>query len=487
MTFVKQRETIFRRRPSPTQLAQALLAAVLTLTLSACGGSANIPVSSASGPQVYMSPAMGGAPMIAHSSVVTPATYSIDDTTKTFADTTYAFSDTQSGGQVQYSGKLCPDTSNSNCPSAPVFQRGLLEAELTYACGQPTGNGCTGVFSNLPPVWAVELTGQAGGLAEIQGLPLAPLVPAVSCPAMTTPQTFLFVTLPNHLNLGPLAGQSWNPQIETAYGSVDLSASGSTVTLNNIAQYTLPSGGVSGTPVNPSASTVTGVCSQTPYGNTVSVPGQVTITNPGSSNQNVTPQALLGIGPSGLLVEDNGTTNIGTAINPPFYQNALGAGTGAIGLPKSSSVVDTGALVGAQYLGFFYGGGQSNTTWSTSPASFGFPSLPANCATVTPQTSTILYGGDFTNSNPTTSTTGYGNCDFAVDLGTQDAATNGLYPSATVYVGSGFGTNTTGKTYSFPAVGIAGQVNGKYAIFLIGMDSVGSPNQAWGIYLLQSN
>jgi hypothetical protein len=56
-----------------------------------------------------------------------------------------------------------------------------------------------------------------------------------------------------------------------------------------------------------------------------------------------------------------------------------------------------------------------------------------------------------------------------------------------VYVGSGFGTNTTGKTYSFPAVAIAGQLNGKYAIFLIGVDSTGSPHQAWGIYLLQSN
>ena len=109
----------------------------------------------------------------------------------------------------------------------------------------------------------------------------------------------------------------------------------------------------------------------------------------------------------------------------------------------------------------------------------------------------MLYGGDFESNKPTASTTGYGNCDFAIDLGAQDTATNGLYPAATVYVGSGFGTNTTantfggtnttGKTYSFPAVAIAGQLNGKYAIFLIGMDATGSPNQAWGIYLLQSN
>jgi hypothetical protein len=103
----------------------------------------------------------------------------------------------------------------------------------------------------------------------------------------------------------------------------------------------------------------------------------------------------------------------------------------------------------------------------------------------------MLYGGDFTGNNPAASTVqsggGFGNCDFAIDLGAQDASTNGLYPAATVYVGSGFAANTTGKSYSFPAVAIAGQLNGKFAIFLIGEDTVGSPNQAWGIYLLQSN
>jgi hypothetical protein len=67
-------------------------------------------------------------------------------------------------------------------------------------------------------------------------------------------------------------------------------------------------------------------------------------------------------------------------------------------------------------------------------------------------------------------------------------------PNATVWVGgAGAGTvyasNIVGSTYSFSAVAIAGQLNvagqtnGKYAIFLIGKDST----QPWVIYLLQSN
>jgi hypothetical protein len=38
-------------------------------------------------------------------------------------------------------------------------------------------------------------------------------------------------------------------------------------------------------------------------------------------------------------------------------------------------------------------------------------------------------------------------------------------------------------TDSISAVAIAGQLNGKYAVFLLGVDST----QPWAIYLLQSN
>jgi hypothetical protein len=102
---------------------------------------------------------------------------------------------------------------------------------------------------------------------------------------------------------------------------------------------------------------------------------------------------------------------------------------------------------------------------------------------VAASTGTLIYGGDYTNEDPSTSSSGYGNCDVAIDLGAQDSSNNGLYPQATVWIGAAYAGNTTGNTYSFLAVAIAGQINGKYAIFLLGFDNV----QPWAIYLLQSN
>jgi len=452
------------------------VALVFAAVLSGCSGSANISTSTASSPQLYVAPVIyGGAGSITNS----VAMYSIDDTaspTPTFAEEGYSFIGGQSGLQINYSGDVA------------VLSRGLREFESTYA------NGVTYNSPQAGSGWAMELAGQGGGLLQLTGQAFVPLVPAITCPSMTSAETFLFVTLPARLITAGTNQDTWNPQLETAYGSVDISGSGSTVTLANIKQFTLPPvpGSAPGEPANPSAASVTGACSLTVYGNTVAIPSNPTIITDPAGTTTINPQATMGIGPSGLLVEDNGS-NDSQAPKGTFYENVLGAGTGAIGLPKPASAVDTSLLVEAQYLGFFYGSGSSGsaTDWSSSVASFGFSSLPSTCATVATQTSTMLFGGDFTGNNPATSAVqsngGFGNCDFAIDLGAQDSSSNGLFPAATVYVGSGFGTNTTGKSYSFPAVAIAGQLNGKYAVFVIGEDTTGSPNQAWGIYLLQSN
>jgi hypothetical protein len=443
-------------------LAVLLVAALL----DGCSNSANISTSTASSPQLYMAPTViGGSGGVTS----TDATYSISDKDLTFEQKTYAFNGYQSGAQVNYSGKFTS------------LSRGLLKLDVNYACGTPTLEGCPGVTPPADPGWAVELANQDGGLLQMPGQPFIPLVPATDCPSMSSAETFLFVTLPAPVLTGATTTKgNWNPGLETAYGSVDISATGSAVTLAKINQYFLSGGKNLSVPTS-----VTGACSTTVYGNTVAIPANPTITT-GTGGTTISQQAMMGIGPSGLLVEDNGTSGSGTT-SP--YENALGAGTGAIGLPKPSSAIAASSLVGAQYMGFFYGSGSSGSTtnWSSTVASFGFASLPASCASVATQTSTMLYGGDFKNEDPTTSTDGFGRCDFAIDLGVQDASTNGLYPTATVYVGSSFATNTTGKTYSFSAVAIAGQLNGKYAIFLIGEDTTGSPNQAWGIYLLQSN
>ena len=485
MTFRKKTLWLSGKQARPLRLVLASLATVLAVILSACSSSANISKATASGPQLYMTPVIReGVPNPAFTN--SPATISIDDAALTFAQRTYSIGAHGTVVQVNYSGKLAS------------LARGLEELELTYACTDT--NNCDGITYTSPQTdsgWAVELPDQDGGLLQLAGQPFVPLAPAVTCPSMSSAETFLFVTLPDTMITTGTGSVDWNPTVETAYGSVDISASGSTVTFANISQYILPSTG-GGKLTN--SSSVTGTCPSTVYGNTVAIPANATVTDPGDGTPTtVTAQAMMGIGPSGLLVENNGSAS-------GKHENVLGAGTGAIGLPKPSSAVDTNALVGAQYLGFFYGSGSSNdgtssgtaTSWSSSVASFGFTSLPSTCAAVAPQTSTMLYGGDFTGNNPAVSTVqsggGYGNCDFAIDLGAQDASTNGLYPAATVYVGSGFATNTAGTTdcgltnsYCFPAVAIAGQLNGKFAIFLVGEDTAGSPNQAWGIYLLQSN
>jgi hypothetical protein len=489
MTFLRQHALVSKRQTLRKRLVPGLLILLLAGMVSACGGgSAHIPAATASGPQLYMTPVIHGG---SGSTTSTTATYSIDDKALTFAQATYAVNEAQSGAQTNYSGDI----------AFPGLARGLQELELTYNSCATDAGGCTSQTYKPPQPasgWAVELSGQDGGLLQLVAppgtynagpQPFVPLVPAVTCPSMKSAQAFQFVTLPSSLITSGTAPSTWNPQSETAYGSVDISASGSAVTLANIKQYILPSAG-GGTPANaPSSSVpVPGACSPTVYGNTVAIPPNPTLTTTGG-NTSSGPQAMMGIGPSGLLVEDNGTFSQTRA---PYYENSLGAGTGAIGLPKPSSALSTSSLLGAQYLGFFYGSGSAGSAnSSTSLASFGFSSQPSTCAAVTAQTSTMLYGGDFTNNNPAASAVqangGFGNCDFAIDLGAQDSSNNGLYSAATVYVGLGFAANTTGKSYSFPAVAIAGQLNGKFAIFLIGEDTAGSPNQAWGIYLLQSN
>jgi hypothetical protein len=400
--------------------------------------------------------------------------------TNTIDDVNHMYSQIQYGDNGTYSKVL-------TAGNFTVNQRGLRILGFTtqYATGvsQP-------VATYDPPVsggFALELAGQAGGLIQPmqtpqssapQVVPVKPMVAAINCPNLSAAQTYLFITM--------LGYGGWNAATDTAYGTVDISTDGTAVNFNNIAQFTLPSAGGSGIPTQPSSATKSGICNSTSFGQLIAVPGQVVTTDPGGVNQSRPPQAQIGIGPDQLLVEDNGSA---TALNPvgapplASYENVLGAGNGAVGLPRSSSPVDTGSVVDSQYLGFIYAAGDSSNLGSSHVASFGFPATPSACSSVAASTSTLIYGGDFKNDNPSSSSDGFGNCDFAVDLGPQDFASNGLYRNATVWVGASYTGNTTGVGYWFSAVAIAGQLSGKYAMFLLGKDA----NQPWEIYLIQSN
>jgi hypothetical protein len=478
----------------PAQLRTASIRIVNGLVLMSvigCGGSSN-PTSPTStttatampGPQAYLAPSVAGAAVGINS-------FTIDDAADTFSQSTFLLEPPiQQGAQVINAGVIA------------VAKRGLRSLGIT--ANYVANNGSSGVPPGYYPVtyrppeqgsYAVELAGQVGGLEQLVGQPMGPLVAATQCPTQTKAQTYLFVTIPAALAPPmtiPRPPDTWDPTSETAYGSVDVTSSGQTVTFQNIQQFTLPSEGGTRAPSAPAPSSATGACGSTFFGNTIAVPGQLTITNPGNG-QSTSGQAVLGLGASGgLLVEDNGLDTIqapaGEPLNVP-YVNVLGAGTGAVGVPQPSSPIDAGAAVGAQYLGFIYAAGvypgnsSSPTGWSSYLASFGFSNVPSGCASIAPPTKTLIYGGDFTGDDPSSSPDGYGNCDFAIDLGTQSVSRIGLFPNATVWVGASYAGNTAGLTYSFPAIAISGQIGAKYVLFVLGVDST----QPWAIDLLQSN
>jgi hypothetical protein len=124
-----------------------------------------------------------------------------------------------------------------------------------------------------------------------------------------------------------------------------------------------------------------------------------------------------------------------------------------------------------------------------------------------------LYGGEFLTItgtgavNDPSGASGSENCDTAIDLGIQDSTTNGLFPNATVFIGSNYPPFSAANPWictdtgsicavSFPAAAVVGQVQGQYVIFLVASavsspaaqlpDGSGNrPSQPIGIYLFQ--
>jgi hypothetical protein len=458
------------RSRSDWKVSRLLLTALAGTALAGCSNthvSSSNPSQTTNPVQTYLAAGVGNL-----------ETYLIDHTANDFVVTSYG----PSGAAIQASGSVSP------------LANGILDLDITYLPGE--------IISSAPQTgnWAVEIPGQAA-LMELEttssfgtNTSFAPLVPTQSCPNLSTAETFQFVTIPKRLgSQSTVVANGWNPQLETAYGSVSIATSGTTVEFSNISQHTFPaaSGGAAGSPINPAMATATAACSSTFYGQTISVPSSVTVVNPGQGTSSVPPSATIGIGPSGFLSEDSGSPQGPNDPSIPPYENVLGAGYGAIGLMEPSAQITTSALASAQYQGVLYGAASGSSSGVANPGfrligSFGYSNLQASCPTLpAPASSTILYGGEFASNDPSASS--FGNCDLAIDLGNQDASNNGLYTATTVYVSASFPNNGHATAYSFPAVAVAGQISGKYAIFLIGLDTIGSPSQPWGIYLLQSN
>jgi hypothetical protein len=369
----------------------------------------------------------------------------------------------------------------------------------------------------LTGAWAVEIPG-AGALANLlsvnttSGGPPVTAAPAAmaenaACPNFSKPARFLYVTVPNAFLTSDTAD----------YGEVDITTQGSAVTLNarpNMIGSTGPTAGV--------ASTVTGGCSDTIFGSLTAYP-----LNSFGASSNL---ELIAIGNSGLLVSSFNSGASGSS------SGAFGGGTGVIGLAEPSSAVDVNAVVSSHYNGFIYAP-QNNLSLSydTTVLASAFGDKTANsqaCSTL--QSSLVanngqgaktvaalpsaasLYGGEFLSGvgastiNDPTGANGSENCDVVIDLGTQDSANNGLFPHATVFIGSDyppfsastpwtcFNTSLT-CAVSFPAAAVVGQVQGQYVIFVVA-SSASNPaaqlpdnllgavlDQPLGIYLFQKS
>jgi hypothetical protein len=370
-----------------------------------------------------------------------------------------------------------------------------------------------------PPVtgaWAVEIPG-AGALGNLLavnttggGIPLqaAPVAVAenTACPNFPNAAApFLYVTIPGT-----------TPGTDIAdYGGVKISTQGSDVTLNAQPYLMGPTGPTALVPT-----TVTGGCSQTYFGPLTAYP----------LNSFETPGALdlINIGQSGLLVSSFSPS---AGVSP----GAFGGGTGVIGVAAVSSPVDVSAVVAAQYNGFFFAPQNSapvNYDITVLASAFGDDAANSQaCSTL--QSSLVanngqgansvvalpsansLYGGEFLTTtgsgavNDPTGANGSENCDVVIDLGIQDPANNGLFPNATIFIGSNYPPFSAAKQWncpnttaacaaSFPAAAVVGQVQGQYVIFVVASalsgpaaqlpNSTGVPiPQPAGIYLFQKS
>ncbi|AXC09540.1 hypothetical protein ACPOL_0155 [Acidisarcina polymorpha] len=187
------------------------------------------------------------------------------------------------------------------------------------------------------------------------------------------------------------------------------------------------------------------------------------------SSLSPTAQSIVWVGPSGFFAADQ---------SDPVQVPSSGASVA--GMAEPASPLSTSAVAAGQYLGFLYqapisaSSGSAATTAFTAPVGFG---------QVVPSSGSTITGGIFPNDD----VTGTPNSDTQITLGTQDSTVNGLYASVSITVldpaqncanfpGSPIGFPLSGVsssvnalgyvTCTFPGVAIAGNPDGKYAIFV---------------------
>ena len=336
-----------------------------------------------------------------------------------------------------------------------------------------TNTGSNAAFE--PAGFALEIPGRVvlfrpDTATDLNGNPAAaPPVAAVpsGCWSFIMGVNFQFVTMPN-VEQQQANSIVWNAASDSAYGSFQISTDGTTWDFFNLSQFTLGQ-----SPSEPGAEFSPGLCAPAILGTVISIP----------PNSQIPTTDTLVVGPSGFLI-----LNQGPGVS------------GAIGLEQPGSALNTSNLVSVHYLGF------------VSEPSIPFPSCSAPCTPTQPPPNPLasfgpcsdslcspgnsLLGGDFPLANPMDSRSDDpaqpANTNIIINLGSQNANTNGLYDAATVTIpdpnsvctGSAEGRDSQGNPIcTFPAVAVAGNPESKYAIFLIAQDIV---NQSpMSIYLFQ--
>ena len=196
--------------------------------------------------------------------------------------------------------------------------------------------------------------------------------------------------------------------------------------------------------------------------------------------------SIISIGPSGFFVSDQSDPSM-----------AQPTGASVAGVIEPASALNTSDMTSKQYLGFAYDGATTiglNGVPPTPPLSYAVSFGLLGSA------GTTLLGGDFPDDDVTQAP----NSDMSINLGKQDTTYNGLYLNVSItvsdpgqncanFTGYPTGVTTTSginaqgyNTCTFSGIAVAGNPEGKYAIFVNSYNWAarlgGAPMQ---MYLLQ--
>jgi hypothetical protein len=329
---------------------------------------------------------------------------------------------------------------------------------------------------------ALEVEGRAtilrpGSVTE----PVVFTVPQTECYPITGRVRFQYLAMP----VSPARGIGSSAGPTVGYGGI----SASTDSTGSSWQFADMEGNVVSGPTS-----FTGTCSISNGEAAISFTGQqsilddnwgtITTTLPTSAQSNIW------VGPSGFFVADQSDPSLSTY------------GASVVGVAEPSSAMTTKNVASKSYLGFLY---ETATIASTSyNVAADANTVPVSFEPSSTSGSTSITGGEFPSSTqfPGGDVTQTPNSDTIINLGTQSATYNGLYPSVSITVldpaqncanYQGNGKTATSEinsdgyvTCTFAGVAVAGNPENKYALFISAYNWAarlgGAPMQ---IYLFQ--